>query len=131
MADTDFSSYLEGRTLSICSDDSLDLHHRYVHVVVGVKRDDMSTFTLEKPAICLISGRWTPWQIYADYLEKLGAPLLDDASRIKSCLVYIKDREGFQDPHVVPFLNKPLYDWENWNDHNGPLPDGSRIALVV
>jgi len=75
MTDQDYSYYLARRTSSICSDDSLDINHRHVRVIVGVKRDDMSTFSIEQPAVCLISGRWTPWQIYADYLAKLGQPL--------------------------------------------------------
>jgi hypothetical protein len=128
--DQDYSYYLARRHSSICSDDSLDLHHRHIRAVVGLKHRDMHTFAIEQPVTLSISGRWTPMQVWREYKAK-AQPKLDGDAPPKGCLVYLKGRDDFDDPRVAPFLHKPLYDWENWHDCDSPMPDGSRIVFVV
>jgi hypothetical protein len=38
---------------------------------------------------------------------------------------------SFDDPIVLPFFDKPIYHWENWNTCQKPLRDGDRIVFVL
>jgi hypothetical protein len=69
--DPDF--FIRGsRNMSMCSEESLDERHRFVNVIVGVKTKERATFAIEDPLLMLISGGWTPLQVWNEYCAKLG-----------------------------------------------------------
>lgn len=129
--DPDYLNRRESRNMSICSDDSLDKKHRNVHVIVGIKVRELAVLAIEHPLLLKISGDWTPRQVWNEYCAHVN---MDEAIRATSPLIVLylsRHDRGFDDPTVIPFMDKPIYDWENWNAQDAGMTDGARLVFCL
>jgi len=90
----------------------------------------MSVGALDCPVSLVISGEWTPEQVWYEYLtqSRLAYDGVDPAAQL---FLARADADSFNDPIVLPFFRKPIYDWENWNTEQPGMRDDDRIAFVI
>lgn len=93
-------------------------------------RKHHGTFDIEQPTLLLISGDWTPRQVWNEFLRATNT-LVSTTPTVQ--LFYARSHlsDSFQDPIIVPFLDKPIYHWENWNTCQQSMHDGDRLVFVI